>query len=267
MRITPDGSRYLAMARGEAQPLPFHVRPLLPWMLGDNALAWIACTWISIGACAALTYARARQVAATEEQAAVAALLWLGLPSVRFWAHAPVLVDAPCVAFSLLAAVLWRVDPIASGVVLAIGACVSEKVPVFAALFAWEPLLLAGLLVPLTLYLVRTPGKIDPKDPLASTLRHPIATGISAHAGKWRDPMAMALPWGAALAALALPQPWWMLTLAVATAQLLVATDTVRLMQLAAPVVCIGAAAVIPVDWAVPILVAHWLNPFAGSGT
>jgi hypothetical protein len=53
---------------------------------------------------------------------------------------------------------------------------------------------------------------------------------------------------------------------AVGYAQLLVATDSTRLYQASAPVVCIAAALVIPPEWAVAVLVAHWLNPWAGSG-
>jgi hypothetical protein len=36
--------------------------------------------------------------------------------------------------------------------------------------------------------------------------------------------------------------------------------------QECAPVVCIVAAMLIPAEWLVPVLVAHWFNPWAGSG-
>jgi hypothetical protein len=143
---------------------------------------------------------------------------------------------------------------------------VSEKVPVWAAVFSLQPLLLAGLIAPLARWLLTTAGQINHNDPLAWTLDQRIA-GLKAHMGRWRDPYLMLLPWGACLVvACAVPSLWLMLALAVGYAQLLVATDTVRLYQQAAPVVCVSAAFVIPETWAVPVLLAHWFNPWKTEG-
>jgi hypothetical protein len=77
----------------------------------------------------------------------------------------------------------------------------------------------------------------------------------------------MILPWGACLIVLAEePSAWLLLALAVGYAQLLVATDTVRLYQQAAPVVCVTAALMIPSGWEIPLVLAHWFNPLGGAG-
>lgn len=43
---TPDGLRYLAMARGDGAPKPYHYRWLLPRLLGEDKTKWRA---VSIG--------------------------------------------------------------------------------------------------------------------------------------------------------------------------------------------------------------------------
>ena len=84
---------------------------------------------------------------------------------------------------------------------------------------------------------------------------------------RWRDPRLMLLPWGACLAALAGPiEIWWLGPVLLGYWQLLIATDSVRLYQHAAPAVCIAAALAIPPELVVPVLVAHWCNPWAGNG-
>jgi hypothetical protein len=254
------------MAQGQRQPVPFHLRWLLPQLCGGSTLAWVLVNVASIAAVSALTGVLALQYGATPTQAIVAGLLMLGLPSVRFAWGAPVLVDMPGLALALGAAVFWLIEPrIAVGLALLAGA-VSEKAPIWAAIFALEPILLVGLLTPLLRRALVRPAGIDPRDVLAPTLKQPLATGLEYHRGKWRDPLAMLTPWGVCLIVLAAPTPWLLLALAVGYAQLLVATDTVRLYQQAAPAVCVSAAFLIPEAWAVPALLAHWFNPWGGNG-
>jgi hypothetical protein len=268
VKVTPDGVRYLAMAGGMAQPMPFHLRWLASFALRQRLGLWIASAWLHAVTAAALTALLALQHGATETQAAVAALLWLGLPSTAFALRCPVLVDMPQAAYALGSAVLWPWLPEAAVGVVLLGACISERVPVFAALFAWEPILLVGLVAPLLRRLLWKPGDLHERDPLSHTMTDPLGTGLASHAGRWRDPLLLLAPWGACLAALAAPVPdrWWLAAVAVAYAQLLLATDSVRLYQMAAPAVCVAAALVIPADWALPVLVAHWLNPLRGDG-
>jgi hypothetical protein len=261
-RLTPDGRRYLSMARGEREPVPFHLRWLLPWALSENVLAWVIVNIASVLAIGALTALLALQYGVTLTQAIVAGLLMLGLPSIRFAWFSPVLVDMLGLALALGAAVTFPISPWAALGVCVLGAMISEKVPVF----SLQPILLAGLVAPLARYVLVSAGEIRSDDQLAWTLDLRRA-GLKAHAGKWRAPAVMLLPWGACLIVVAAaPSPWLLLALLVGYAQLLVATDSVRLYQQAAPVVCIMAATLIPEAWAVPVLLAHWFNPFMGGG-
>ena len=266
-RLTPDGGRYLSMAHGHAEPVPFHLRWLLPKLCRENVSRWVASTVISTVAAVVLTGVLALQHGATLTQAAVAAALMAGLPSVRFAWFSPVLVDMPALALALGAAVLWPVSPPAALGVCLLGGCVSEKVPALAAVFSFQPLLLVGLVAPLSRWLAVSAGEIDPRDSLSWTLAHPLQAGRKGHAGKWRDPLTMLLPWGACLVVvMAAPSLWLLAALVLAYSQLLVATDSVRLYQQAAPVVCVSAALMIPEVWAVPVVLAHWFNPLAGGG-
>lgn len=265
-RLTPDGQRYLRMAQGHREPIPFDLRWLLPWLCGESKRRWVAVNVMSIAAAALLTAGLALQHGATPIGAVVAMLLLAGLPWIRFCWFAPVLNDMPALALSLGAAVLWPVEPLAAIPVALLAGAVSEKAPIWAAIFAFSPWLLIGLASPVMRRLLVTPGQVSPSDPLGWTMRNPLEAGRRGHAGRWRDPRLMLLPWGATLAVLAFPTLWVGVALLAGYSQLLVATDSVRLYQQAAPVLCVSAALLIPVDWALPVLVAHWLNPFAGEG-
>jgi hypothetical protein len=123
--------------------------------------------------------------------------------------------------------------------------------------------LLVGLIVPLVVRVILKPAEPDAGD---SELIHPLRAGLDWHENRWRDPLAMVTPWGVCLAALVAPSLLLVAALAVGYAQLLIATDTVRLYQQAAPVVCVAAAMVIPMEFAPLALVAHWFNPLRGKG-
>lgn len=253
------------MGQRISQPLPFHWRWALPRVCGSSVTRWRIAAWAGAAAAVALTGVLALQHGASLEQAVAAALLLAGLPAVRFaTVDAPVLIDMPGLALALGAAVLYPLEPRAAVGVAILAGAVWERAPIWAAVFAWNPLLLVGLVAPLLRFAVRR-VPVHPADPLGWTLRSPFEAGRKSHAGHWRDPAWMALPWGAGLAALLEPSPWLLLALAVGYSQLLLATDTVRLYQQAAPVVCIVAAMALPAAWLVPVIAAHWLNPFPGQ--
>lgn len=264
--VTPDGVRYLKMAKGERQPMPFHLRWLLPKLLRESGRAWIVVTLSSIVLCSALVSVLALQRGASVEQSIFAGLLWILLPSTLFLMKAPVLVDAAGMACALGGAALFQAHPILAAVAVGIGACAWERTPIFAALFAWCPWLLAWLAIPVLRGILVKPGDVDRKDKLADTMNHPFRTGLSWHQGKWRDPFVMVLPWGVCLASLASFDLRWMVPVAVAYTQLLFATDSVRLYQQAAPAVCIAAAFVIPEHWMLAAIVAHAMNPWKTNG-
>jgi len=264
MRLTPDGARYLAMGAGHRQPLPFHLRWALPAALGTNELAWIVVNALSIVAAGLLTGWLALGAGATEIQALLAALIIWGLPSVKFASSAPVLTDMPGLALALAAAVLWPIEPIVAVGVAMLAGCVSEKAPIVASLVAWQPWLLVGLVVVLGRLLVKH-AALDPKDPLYATLANPLRTGLDAHRGHWRS-AGMVLPWGACLLVLAEPTVQVGAALLFGYSLLLIATDTVRLYQQAAPALVIAAALMVPDAWVPAVAVAHWFNPFQGGG-
>lgn len=264
--VTPDGERYLAMGSRRRVAMPFHLRWLVPFLCRDEPVRWIVSTVASTLLAAAGVFLLACQHGLTASQSAAAATLWAGLPSVRFAWRFPILVDMPTIATAVWAAVLFDVHPAAGIAASVVAGAVNERGPLFAALFAWHPLLLAGFAAPSVRFL-QAKGE-DPGDELNRWIvTHPVQSSRMFHANKWRDPKVMVLPWGGALAALAALDPQVVAALAVSYAQLVVATDTLRLYQQAAPIVCIAAMAVVPV-WVLPALVVvTWFNPvLAGDG-
>lgn len=265
-RLTPDGAEYIRMAHGERCATPYNLRFLLPMLCRDNRYAWLAVTYISLLASGVLTGVLAMQHGLSIEQAVVAGLLLLGLPSIRFLRIVPVMTDACALAFALGAAVLWPLEPVAALAVVTIGAGVSEKTPIFAALFAWSPVLLAGLVVPLIRHVGWSAGPVRTGAQEQAEKEFRIHSGLQHRAQVWRQASSVALPWGACLVVLTVPGVWWVASWAVGMGQLAIAQDTVRLIQQAAPPVCVIAASVIPMEWALPVLAAHWVNPWMGEG-
>lgn len=195
-----------------------------------------------------------------------AGLMMVALPSSRFNLRNPVLVDAPAMALAALAAVLAPVNlPAAVAVALVAGAC-KETAPGFAALYAWNPWLLLGLVAPAIRAVTAKTGPDVLDDENAWILEHPVKAGWKYHRAQYLDGLVMVTPWGGALVALAVMDLRLGVLLAVAYAQLLVATDSVRLYQWSAPLVCVAAATAVPPAW-LPILVVLTVwNPCAGNG-
>lgn len=257
---TTDGVHYLSTR----PPSPFHLRWLVPLVCRQRPLRWVVAARASLAVYVALVGVYAHQRGVSWPAALAAALLVAGLPSLRFLWRRPILIDAPALALATAAAVVgWW--PAAVAVVLVAGAA-SERAPVFAALYAWNPLLLVGLAVPAVTALVRKPGKPLLDERNTWLISHPVQASREFHAGQWRSAALMVAPWGVCLAGLVDPAPALLATLAVAYAQLGVAADSVRLYQWAAPVLAVAAVSVIPAAWLVPAVVAHWVNPWAGNG-
>lgn len=263
IRMTPDGARYLALAKGHNVPWPFNYRRLIPWLCRDKPKRWVASTVLGVVGMSVGT----AFLAGTWEVGLAAGIMMFALPMNRFNLSAPVLVDAPAMLLAIAAAVVlphsW---PIAVTLVVLAGAT-KESAPVFAALYAWNLLLLVGLVVPIAVRLIARPGP----DPIvdaehAFVLGHPFRAGLKYHRGQWLDGGKMLVPWGGALVGLAALDWHLGALLAVAYAQLLFATDTVRLYQWAAPVLCVAACSVVPVSWLPVIVVSTIWNPWAGDG-
>lgn len=254
-RLTPDGGFYQSMGRGNPAPNPYRLRWFLPRVLGPTVRPWVVTTGLSL----VLTCPIIARLGG--EHWILAVILWVGLPWFRLCVRYPVLTDAPAMLFALLSVVLLPVN-IYLAVVAALlaGAC-RESAPVYAALFALNPLPLVGLFIPMTLSLLVEKGDI----PMGSEwLRKPIKSAWDHHGGKLLDPKWTLLPWGMALLAVFNENFYLVLpAVVVAYGTMLVANDFARLYQWSAPVVVVAAAQVAP-EWAifaVPIL--HLMNPWA----
>lgn len=263
LALTPDSVRYIKGAVGVPLPRPFSGRWLIPWLCGVSSLRWQIAAYTGV----ALTAAGTGLLAHRWEIGLAAGIMAAALPSSLFNLSHPVLIDAPAMGLAVMAAVasahgLW---PIAVVLALASGAA-KETGPVFAALYAWNPLLLVGLLAPAVLAVVRQrgPDVLDEKN--AWILQHPIRASREYHHGQWLDGLVMVAPWGGAIVGLVALD--WRLgaVLVVAYAQLAIATDSVRLYQWAAPSLCLAACAVVPVAWLPVLVVAVVWNPLRGNG-
>lgn len=252
--VTPDGTRYLALGAGRNVPRPFMLRWLLPSLLGQNRKAWAITSRASIVALAPLAwwYTGSPWMAAA-----------VALPSTLFaWRH-PVLVDAPAMALTLLAACLWPLSPVAALAVGFLAVCCRETAPVWLAVWAWTPAPLVLLLVPLLRWGMRTGPDPCGYDHL---LAHPLRTGLDAHRGHWFDWRLMLAPWGGLLIGLAGLTPALAVALVIGYAQTLLATDTVRLYQWAWPSLALACVAVVPAPLLPFVALAVALNPWKGSG-
>lgn len=265
MRLGPDAARYWHAAAGHRVSRPFHLRWLLPWACGHDLRRWWfvwAAGWVLMAAGMVLW-----QVDHGWQIACASAVLLVGLPGILGpGTSIPVGVDIPATGLTVAAVGMISNGWIVPGVLcLAVAVCVRETSPVWAALWLWTPWPLLLLAFPAITHLVRRPG-VDPLgEKFQQIADHPVRSSLAFHQGRWRDGWLMVAPWGACLAALHQPSLQLVVLLAVAYAQLLVATDSVRLYQNAAgPVMAAAAATVIPAGWlwiAVAVHVVWWRTP------
>jgi hypothetical protein len=271
--IGPDAARYLLAAQGIPQASPFHMRPLWPFLLGDSVPRWRMVRLACFPLIVALT-ATWRLLAGDPWGVALAAgLLLVLLPGVQGPdAVNPVGVDLPTMVLGLGAVVLIELGHpaqiVAAVVLTGLTASGKESAPVWVALWAWNPWALLAFAAVAVAFLVRRP-QMDPITEQTPVLKRvhdrPITSSMEHHRGQWRNAWFMVAPWGVTLAALVDPSPRLAVVVAAAYAQLVIATDTVRIYQAAAgPVVALAAAQAIPVQWlalAVAVHVVWWREP------
>lgn len=264
----PDARRYLAAGAGEPVTRPFHLRPLLPAACGTNLRLWWTVwvtSWIVLGLS---TFAWASNRGLDPIHAGLCALLLCGLPGILGPAVSiPVQVDLPATALTMLGATIaitgkpWAI--VVGLLIIGIATGIRETSPILGALVLWSPLPLLLLAIPLTIHLVRTPATSSGVPEWDLILEHPIRTALAYHQNRWRDARLMVLPWGVCLIGL-YDADWRLaLILAIAYAQLLVATDSVRLYQhLAGPSLAYAAAILIPTPWVPLAIVGHlfWIS-------
>lgn len=120
-----DGRRYTS---GTPQPTPFHRR----WCGWPRRLL-IACTYVGL-VFVASTLGSWWQ-----------ALIFSTLPGVWFCATRPTTVDAPAMALAWASALMMPRSPYVATLLACLSGLIHERGPVFAALYAWHPLPLIGL--------------------------------------------------------------------------------------------------------------------------
>jgi len=228
---------------GLAVPSPYSRRRLLPYVLGPNPLAWAMCTYTSLALMPFAAWIYFGTMGLTASQRIFSAALLSVLPGVwRCSVRFPVLTDAPSFALALACAYLARSGHVAASVVLS---CVlggmRESGPVFAALWAWNPWPLVGLLA------ARWFGPTAPPD--APWLARPVHEAMKLRRAIGLDSDLYARPFGAAIVGLTAPSWQLAATVIVAHAQLMMAQDTIRLAVWCAPVLVAAAAQAIPPAW------------------
>lgn len=265
MRLGPDAARYWHAAAGLPVPRPFHLRWALPRLCRHDLRRWWtvwATGWL-------LAAAGMFALAASHgwQTATAAVILLLALPGfLGPTVTIPVGVDIPATGLALCGTAIcehgwWHVGV----AVIAASACIRETTPVWTALWLWSPLPLIALCAPLVAHVLIDRGPDPLGDKFQQIAEHPIRSSLTYHQARWRDAWLMVGPWGACIAALYDPDWRLLVVLAVAYAQLLLATDTVRLYQHAAgPVMALAAAATIPSAWLPVVAAVHvvwWRAP------
>lgn len=249
--------------------MPWALRWLLPAVCRDSLRRWRVSTLIHLMALPPLlTWWLAPWIADTRLRI-VGALLICGLPGVwRIHLRWPIHTDAAAMTWAIGCAVAFQRHEPVLGIVLALVAgAIKEPAPVFAACFSWNLLPLVALAGPLVRALtVRVGSDLMGQ---SHVTRYPVTASREHHLGKWFDARAMITPWGAGILAPLTPDATVGAMLGVTAllgyAQLVVATDTARLYQWAAPAVILATVTVVPPRWAVLVLVLHLFNPLAGS--
>jgi len=251
--------RYLYAGKNVPVPRPFNLRWLLPAICRTKPVRWWM-VWAAAWPLLAGSMVWWRVVAGDGWTVAVAAAaLLVGLPGILGPAVSiPIQVDLPATALVVFGCAVSQYSMIVGVGVFVLAATIRETAPIVAALWLWSLWPLIALFPVIVAMILIRPGS----DPLGGELQriadHPIRTALEYHAGRWRDGWLMVAPWGVCLAALYAPDWRLAVVLVVAYAQLLVATDTVRLYQHAAALpMAVAAAQIIPVVWLPLALVLH----------
>jgi hypothetical protein len=150
LRLGPDSARYMLAGGGHAVARPFNLRWFLPTVCRNSAPRWWLAWGLSWPIAAAGMVWWGFESGLVWQQYLAAPVLVLALAGV--WAPSvcrPVSVDLPAMAVSIVAVAALQAGwwPLALGLIL-VAASIKETSPVFAALWAWHPILLVGLTRP-----------------------------------------------------------------------------------------------------------------------
>lgn len=238
--ISPDGNFYLKLAAGKAVPPPYSLRPLLPLICRDHAGRWNTATFTGAALTAGGIAVMATLKGAELLPAVIAGAAFIPLRVVSIASFLPVLTDTVSLAFIAAIGIADAMQqPFIVAALSVVGAFVSEKIPVFGAALTLSAVPLAGLAVTAALYFrSRNFGATG-----VEWLDAPLRASLQKHRSFLKQPGRYLHPWGllllASLFSFSLPLA---LSLLLAYAQLFRAQDAVRLIQYAAPAVCVAAA-------------------------
>lgn len=266
MLLGPDATRYWIAGNNGVVGRPFHLRWLLPRLCRTDMRRW---WWVWGVSWPVLFGSTVWWVSAGHGwwPAVAAAGLLVGLPGVLGPnVSIPIQVDVPSMAVTMFGcAVAVNVSMWAGVCVIAVAAMMSEKAPIVGSLWLWSLWPLVAVFPVIVAAVVVRSGADPLGEKFQRIAEHPIRSAFEAHAGRWRDGWLLVAPWGVTLAALYQPDWRLIVVLVVAYMQLLVATDTVRLVQtVAGPPMAVAAATIIPVEWLLLAVVVHvvwWRAP------
>ncbi len=247
--LSPDGYFYLQDARGELVPKPYSRRWLLPYLLGSDPRNWKLLTHACLALIPMNAFYYASAFGLKGWSALFATALICAQPGLRLSLRYPVLNDAPAFMLALCTAGLAHEGHIWPAVMLSLWlGAMRESAPVFAALWAWSPWPLLGLLA------AGWFRKSAPSD--IPWLAHPMQEAWKKRREIGLDGNVYFWPLGGALAGLTIYSWQTALTVTIASAQLFIAQDTLRLLVWCAPVLCVGATTILPsILWILTLLI------------
>lgn len=245
-RMVPDSYQYAAMARGEKVVSPFWGRWLAPFLLRERGWLWEAMTLV----CAVAMHAILAHAYGVR-----AALLLAPSHLISWNIKAPIQIDFP--ALTLVTVALVVQHPVALVIVGLYAGAFKQNAPIMAAIAAWSPWPLVGLVS--SLFGLRWRRKINPEIDKNPWLLDPIGTTFASKRLVWMNPTIMLFPWGLTLAlAISCGDVRLLAAVVVGYLPIFMASDNARLYLWALPV-AIGYAvrAPIPDAWWGAILLAN----------
>lgn len=256
-RMAPDSYQYSAMAQGKKVPNPFWGRWLMPLLLRERGALWEAMTLVSVVAMhGLLAYGFGIR----------AALLLAPSHLIAFNVKIPVLVDLP--ALALVCAALVVEDHNALIAIGLVAGSIKQNAPIMAAIAAWSPWPLVGLLMPWVG--LAWSRKLDPAVDKNPWLLDPLGTTLASKRFLWANPTIMLFPWGLVLAlALHAGDLRLLAALILGYAPLFLASDNARLYLWALPIAITYAvkAPVPEVWWGAVLLVNAIVSVYATEVT
>lgn len=259
LTLSPDGVFYFEMAAGKGVPYPYNLRWLLPKLLRQNNLAWNIANIVGL-----MTLVLA--IAYYSRSFWAVPLTLLG-PAVWFWMKRPVLADVWGLALAVIAAIFAPFHPVTAILCAFLAGFVNEKAPLFAAIFAWNPILLFGLTAPALSYFFAPVGPVpetlhpETRRQMSYILDHPFISAYEFHQGTAFKASKWLWPWGGLLlGAFVAPTPVYV-ALVTSYAMCIAATDSQRLYAWAMPML---VAAVCTMPWqfcAVAVAISWFVQP------